>query len=916
MLRALLFVFFFIGIVYVNAATLKGVVKDAKTQEPVIGASISVKGGSIGTQSGLDGSFVLKNVPPGQVELEITYLGYLTKVQKIDSEQQSVINIELTEAQKELNEVVIHGTEDKGSDAFARRGMLQADNMVNIVSAQAIQISPDITVANVVQRVSGVSIERNSNGDGQHAIIRGMDKRYNYTLINGVKIPSPDNKYRYVPLDIFPAELLDRLEVSKSLTPSMEGDAIGGSINMVMKDAPHSRTFSTSFATGYSELFMSRDFQSYDQSGIQKESPYERFGKNYRATMSDFPTGTSDYSYGAPLPNLIAGISYGDRFFKKKLGFIVAGSYQNTYRGSNSLFYNAENVDTNSFVTITQMNERMFSEQQKRYGIHTKLDFKLSPRHQLRWYNAYMNLTNIQTRDTKTTDFSAGYNPVTGDAKLAYSTRTRLTIQQIMSSTLQGSHSLGAKWKAHWSAVYSLATNQIPDNTTVNLRGERTNGVDKRTTADNSTRRWEHNDDRDLSGYANIQRFMLLGNAQLEWNFGGLYHHKTRSNFFNNYQLQIAPYAVNYMYGVDFNDYTEIPWVVQNPRGSVATSLYYQASEDIHAEYAQLKTTLKSFEMIGGIRFESTNQGYVLEYPAGEPNPKGNQVYTDVLPSVHLKYRLTAFQFLKGSYFKAINRPGYFEIVPYRVVNEDYSERGNPDLKRAIADNIDLRYEWYSRKNDQFLIGVFYKKIQDPIEYTLQPSATRGQDLYYSPGNFGTAINYGFEVDFIKYVRFFGVKGNYTFTESSITTAKSKRIRNSSGNLETIAVDQERPLYGQSMHIANVALLYKNSPKGWDVQLAWNYTGERINTVSKFVGCDLWQKAFVQMDASLEKQIKKRLILFAKANNLLNTPMEVFVKGTNAQNEDVPNQDNSTATTLIRRDYYQRSYMLGLRYKI
>ena len=70
-----------------------------------------------------------------------------------------------------------------------------------------------------MQRVSGVSIERSNNGEGQYAIIRGMDKRYTYTLINGYKIPSPDNKNRYVPLDIFPADIIDRLEVNKSLTP-------------------------------------------------------------------------------------------------------------------------------------------------------------------------------------------------------------------------------------------------------------------------------------------------------------------------------------------------------------------------------------------------------------------------------------------------------------------------------------------------------------------------------------------------------------------------------------------------------------------------------------------------------------------------------------------------------------------------
>ena len=129
------------------------------------------------------------------------------------------------------------------TEAGARGIERAAMNVVNVMSAKAIELSPDITVANVIQRMSGVTIERNSSGEGQYAILRGMDKRYNYTLINGVKIPSPDNKNRFVPLDIFPSEMLDRLEVTKSLTANMEGDGIGGAVNLIMKDAPSERQF-------------------------------------------------------------------------------------------------------------------------------------------------------------------------------------------------------------------------------------------------------------------------------------------------------------------------------------------------------------------------------------------------------------------------------------------------------------------------------------------------------------------------------------------------------------------------------------------------------------------------------------------------------------------------------------------------
>ena len=99
---------------------------------------------------------------------------------------------------------------------------------MNVVSAKAIELSPDITVGNVLQRVSGVSTTRSGSGDGQYAIIRGMDKRYSYTSVNGIILPSPDDKNRSVPMDMFPADMIERLEVVKALTPSMDADAIGG----------------------------------------------------------------------------------------------------------------------------------------------------------------------------------------------------------------------------------------------------------------------------------------------------------------------------------------------------------------------------------------------------------------------------------------------------------------------------------------------------------------------------------------------------------------------------------------------------------------------------------------------------------------------------------------------------------------
>ena len=222
------------------AGDIKGHVYDRNTREQLIGATITLKPTLSKTFSALDGGFIFKNLADGTYYLHLSYVGYLeldTAI-VIHGNNNSITSFYLIPKSSSLSGVVVTSVANAGSDEFARRKEQMANSIVNIVSANTIAISPDITVANVMQRISGISIERGSSGDGQYAIIRGMDKRYNTTLVNGVKIPSPDNRNRYVPLDIFPAELLDRIEVVKSLTPEMEADAAGGVINLVMKNAP------------------------------------------------------------------------------------------------------------------------------------------------------------------------------------------------------------------------------------------------------------------------------------------------------------------------------------------------------------------------------------------------------------------------------------------------------------------------------------------------------------------------------------------------------------------------------------------------------------------------------------------------------------------------------------------------------
>jgi TonB-dependent receptor len=396
---------------------------------------------------------------------------------------------------------------------------------------------------------------------------------------------------------------------------------------------------------------------------------------------------------------------------------------------------------------------------------------------------------------------------------------------------------------------------------------------------------------------------------------GGLYRSKLRKNDYDEYNLipknstSGLPIPFDGVLTPDkfqFNGVTAAQGSPKNP-------LNYDATEKISAYYfqADVKFTDK-LSVLGGVRVENTEQTWeTAQDPTLTYGAIGSITYTDYLPSVHFKYRLSDKENLRLSYFSAINRPGFFEYVPFKVEGDNFSLSGNPNLKHATSSNFDFRYEFFPKGLDQILIGAFYKNIQDPIESSIEFTGTSSATL--KPTNFGTATNFGFEVNIAKYFGQFGITANYTYTNSKITT--SKLFYNSSYiNEETT---QTRPLQGQSPHIANASVLYKNQKVGLDVQLAYIYTGKRITLVSPFKDLDYWQKGTSQLDFSLEKKAFKYFTFYSKITNLLNTPVLVQILQPNIYttgNFALPDQ-TSTDRVTVQKDLYGQNFTFGMRYK-
>lgn len=919
--------FFTLSCIYLYAQkNIKGTVTDASHGELLIGSVVKLNPTEKTAIVNLDGTYIFKNILPGNYELEVNSVNYEAAKQKITlGKVDAKYDFLLTSKVNALTEVSIKA--NRLTNESKSRGIEKNSNqLVNVLSSSAIQLLPDITVANVMQRMPGVVIDRGTNGEGKHPVIRGMDKRYNTTLINGIKIPSPDNNNRFVPLDLFPSELLDYLEVSKSLTPSMEGDAIGGTVNLVMKDAPKQLLLQVNASTGYSSILSSQPFMAFDKGGINKKSPAELYGQDYQAKGEDFKTDHLNYrKLDAPL-NSTFGLTVGQRFgAKKKFGAIISTSYQNMYRGTHSDYFvpniqpGLENKPVFSNIYL-----RKYSTQSEQLAVYLNADYKFNKKHKISWFNMYTRSNEMQSRNVIDSVLTSGRKgPGNGNVKI--SERSTWTIQQIFNSTLKGNHDLANLFKADWATAFSFAKKEVPDQSSYSIQhtvetdantGVITNSDDLLTTMD---RLWRHNTDKDISVYGNLTYTPTIFKRTAEIKLGGLYRYKTRDNYYNSYDLVAA--IVNgstQQYFTNINDATFSFKASDGGKTGEFNANTYSVDEQITAGYLQAKLLLSSkLELLTGVRLEHTRNNYETVQPMSSAGRSGEIYYNDLLPSLQFKYQLNPKQALRLAYYKAIARPGFFEVVPTLESGEYYNEGGNYNLDRTRAHNFDFRYELFPGRSDQLFAGVFYKHINDPIEYGIERISGTSTTQVLKPFNYGDAKNYGLEVAYTKYIGKFGVSANYTYTHSRITTDKLYYYRNESGNISNKTVSQSRPLQGQADHIGNASFIFKDPKLGLDAQIAYVYTGERIVALSPYAGLDYWQKPFTQLDFSLEKTFKKSYSVYTKVSNLTNAKTKVDILQTNSfmSGRDVLPQQTDQDKILVQNTFYKPVFLLGLRYK-
>jgi outer membrane receptor protein involved in Fe transport len=843
-----------------------------------------------------------------------------------------------------LPKVTVTGYQDNGTDKNALRLQRLSGTIVDIISAENVAQSSDLSVADITRRVNGLSVTMDHSGQSDLTIIRGIDPKYNYTLVDGIKIPSPGDRSRYVSLAIFPAGMIDRIEVYKSLAPSMEGDAIGGVVNLVLRDAPKDPILKLRLSTGFNDALIGQSYLSFDNRVVQKESPYQLHGPGYAATGDDFTKANLYFTDRQAAPDLMGSLTWGRRYLNNKLGVLIAGDYQSVKTAVNSFFIPQNNEpQLNNAPGLTDFYLDRYAATIVRKSLHAKLDLDLNPGNSIDLYQFYANQQDIEGRHRIDTSLDEGRSEP-GTGRITISDRSRLHIQDLYSACLRGTHQpipasrrQGQALNIRWTLAYAVATGLYPDWAELSAGTaaiEQPNGsiAQSPLLLQPLTRIWLRNREQDLSGHLDADYHLAVKGREFVLAAGGLFRAKDRDNFYNSYTFQPA---ITGTYGQPFIDIYHAVWTnnngPQDPYGAVANPNTYTAHEDIGAAYASLSVKGKRTEWLAGLRYESTDQQFVSSIdPAISYGKEGTIRYADYLPSAQVTYKLATRQQLRAAWYESLSRPALYDVTFYSVTYEDYVEAGNPFLQRSRADNADLRYEWYPGGLDFFETGVFFKHIADPYERTLLNAGDElyplpSQGLSYTPAgeltaqmrNAPAATDYGFESSATKYFGKFGVQAAYTYTYTRITVQSKFVTRQNpddpSSNLVTVSRNETRPLQGQSPQLANASLVYNNGRRGWIARLTAIYTGRRIYSVSGWYGLDYWQRGYTVIDASLEKRFGSHFKAFLKAANLFSTTTTVDLLTPNPEfaSRFIPGQQSPNRIT-VSRQVTQASYYAGL----
>ncbi|OGC76871.1 MAG: hypothetical protein A2Z27_06000 [candidate division Zixibacteria bacterium RBG_16_50_21] len=887
-----------------------GKLTDSETGEPLIGATVRLAETNLGAISDLEGNYRIKNVPEGEYTLVASMLSYaktsVTGVE-ISLEKSSQVDLALKPESIELEEVVVEAKALQNTDGALLRQRQKSIAVSDAISAEQMSRAASGDAAEALSQVTGASVQ-----DGKYILIRGLGERYVTTQLNGSALPSADPDKKAVQMDLFPTKLLDNITTTKSFTPDQPGDFSGGIINLQTKTFPEKLEVSFSSSRGYnsnatsSSRFLSNHGGDLDWLGMDDgtraipdeladpnvyiptaseayrsaEKAYEldRLSRAFNTVMGprnktapanrsySFSVGTQTGLWGRPL-GITGNLSYNRNF----------NSYAN---GTVARYSLSGNVGQTSELTNDYLLKDFKSSDEVLWGGLANLSYSFSPRHELGLNYLYNRGAESMAR------YLYGATPTHLSPEDTYETRVlQYTERELGSLQFHGKHQVPGLWGMNidWSSSFTNSRQDEPDvryftsHYTV-LEGDTFYNLTQAMYPTPSRNfRFLDEDSRDFMLDLSIP-FKQWSSRSAKFRTGALYQTKKRS--FSQRSFSYSGGAASYQ--GDPNEYISQVGIIDSTNGRYTFGTYieeatlpsdnYDGNQDISAFYSMVEMPVfGKLNLAGGLRYETTK----IDVASRDKTlAKGNLDNRDYLPSVNLIYNLGQDINVRGAYGRTIARPTMRELAPYASYEfvRDFIFIGNPNLKRTLIDNYDLRWEWFDRPGENIAVSGFYKGLENPIERVLFVQATGGQIVYQ---NVDQAKVWGMEFEVRKRLDQlssnlgnFQLGGNLTLVHSEVKIPQAELVKIK--GVDPNASDK-RPLQGQSPFVLNLDLNYDNLKSGTSFGIFYNIFGRRLAEVGVAGTPGIFEKPHGELNLTFSQRILAGFTLKASIKNALNS---------------------------------------------
>jgi TonB-dependent receptor len=905
-----------------------GVLQGARVELQPVGAS---------KVSDNNGEFTINDLPPGEYILTVTFVGLAPFEKNVTVTAGQTTRVEAALQIASQSDSIIVTAERPHGEAEAINRERTADNILQVLPHDVIISLPNANVADAIGRLPSVTLERDE-GEGKYVQIRGTEPRYTNVTIDGVNVPPPEGGVRQIKLDIIPSDLVESVEINKTLLANMDGDGIGGSVNLRTKTAGEQPSISLFGIGGYTPIVGGREaYQTGATVG-------KRFGsKKPLGTLFGFA-----YDWNG---RGIDDVEPGPTALQCDPGNCGSPSVNAPYYGT----YNTYDI-------------REYRYYRTRYGFTGSVDYKFNDATSIWVRGLYSHFDNFGDRSVFTpTINSFTTSPYQGgtDGNMSFNTQIRRPVEVIGSLATGGRRDFRTAWlvwdfsssrsssEDHGYASFSFAP--VDPNSPLNnvqFGVNVANPYRPMFTVQNGVNIYDttgyflQNGDigKSYSPQVNIQGSVTFAKQYTvsghygTFEIGGKLRNAHKFQEFkdpvytatNPSMLPLSGFPVslqnhNYYGGsyiapplMNFNSILSA--VLGNPSAfTVDTQPLNQLEsnndviERVGAGYIMNTINFNRWRLYTGIRFESTT-----EYAAGyqvvldSSNPLGYSGVTplhksstnfDPLPSVELRYALSANTAIRAAYGRGIARPNFGDLAPSLTV-DDANKRisvGNPNLKATHADNYDLLYEQYLKPLGMIQGGFFYKRIGDPI-YPIESILTTGPYTGYrqdEPLNGSNAWLYGFEVAYQQHLGFLpgglkglGISANYSYTASQANGVPGRsdhpRLIRQAPNTWNVS-----PTYDRGRISMRVGISYNQAFID-----AYNYTDGAAMGVNGPNG-DHWFYTHLQVDAQGSVRLAKGFTAVVYGLNLTNEVFGFYFGS--------PIWDN-------QREYYNRTIGVGLRW--